>query len=455
MKWTILCALSLFWLLWSSGVSAVTDATPTTLGHETLMLNGPWRFHTGDDPSWADPGFDDSGWESMDLTAPPGANDGDVGITPYTSGWNAKGHPGYRGYAWYRLRFTVMPPVGETLALLGPWAVDSSYQIYANGKLLGGIGDFSRATPTAHGYHYPHYFTLPPGMVSGGPMVLAVRVWAGPWVAGPSAGGMHIAPVIGTQVAITDQYRLQWLKIFEGYTVDAVPALMLLLMAVMVLCLWPLDRTDRAYPWLAVALVLSAIQRGNQAFFFWWQIETVQDLVVVILTLVSPCSLGAWMMAWRAWFKLDKPAWLPKLVATLTAIYAITQLLAHPWILHATFPHAVASGVNYLSTGAHLAFLLVYLLIVFQGMRRQGREGWYALPAVLAIGTVLFITELVAVHVPGIWFPFGVGLSITECASAIFTVLLFVLLVHRLWSRARNVCRTASGSRGHTARIDG
>jgi hypothetical protein len=429
--------LSCVLLLGIAGVacpSFADSAEPVQLGQPFLRLTGSWKFHTGDDRRWAEPGFDDSAWESMDLSAPPDANDGDVGITPYTSGWSSKGHPGYHGYAWYRLRCTVAPPAGESLALLGPWAVDSSYQVYAGGTLLGGVGDFSGATPTAHGYHYPRYFELPPNLAKGGPVTIAIRVWSGPWVAGAAAGGIHVAPAIGGRDAITAQYRLQWLEIFEGYVGDAVLALMLFLMAVMVLCLWPMDRADRAYPWLAAALLFSGIQRGNQAVFFWWQIETIQGFVVIILAFVSSCSLGAWMMAWRAWFKLDTPAWLPRALAALTVVYGVAQLLARPWMFHTVFPHSVSVGIRYLINCVHLAFLVAYVLIVFQGIRRRRREGWYALPAVLAIGTVLFITELAVLHVPGIWFPFGVGVSITEYASAIFVLLLFVLMLRRLWS---------------------
>lgn len=440
---TILKALrSPLWLLLglcvqAGAASATGQEASIAIGHSVVALDGPWKFHTGDDPRWAEPTFDDSAWESVDLSAPPDANDGDVGITPYTSGWSSKGHPGYQGYAWYRLRFAVTPPSGETLALLGPWAVDSSYQVYVGGILLGGVGDFSGATPTAYGYHYPRFFALPPGSAGGGTMAIAIRVWMGPWgVAAPGAGGIHIAPAIGEREAITGQYRLQWLKIFEGYAVDVVPALMFFLAVMMVLSLWPLDRADRTYPWLAAALLFSGIQRGNQAFFFWWQIETVQGFVIFILALTSSLCLGTWVMAWRSWFKLDTPVWLPRLVAALMVVYGIAQLLARPWMFHAAFPHPVSTALRYLISCVHLAFLLIYLLTAFQGIRRQGREGWYALPAMLAIGVVLFITELVFLHVPGIWFPFGVGLSITECASAIFVVLLSGLLLRRLWSRA-------------------
>lgn len=230
---------------------------------------------------------------------------------------------------------------------------------------------------------------------------------------------------------------------------DVVPALLFFLLAVMVLCLWPLDRTDRAYPWLAAALLLSGIQRGNQAFFFWWEIETIQEFVYFILVLTASLSLGAWMMAWRGWFKEDRPAWLPQAVAALTLILMIAQVLGRPWLFDAVFPHFAAVAVRYLITCVRLGFLLVLMLIVHQGIRRQGREAWYALPAVLAIGVVLFTSELVAVHVPGIWFPWGVGVSLGECASVVFDALLFTLLVRRLWDHARHAPAAApSKSRG-------
>jgi hypothetical protein len=36
--------------------------------------------------------------------------------------------------------------------------------------------------------------------------------------------------------------------------------------------------------------------------------------------------------------------------------------------------------------------------------------------------------------VPGIWFPFGVGVSRTEYAYIVFDFLLLALLLHRLYS---------------------
>jgi hypothetical protein len=120
--------------------------------------------------------------------------------------------------------------------------------------------------------------------------------------------------------------------------------------------------------------------------------------------------------------------------------------LARPWLFQAAFPHVVSVGVRDLITAVRLLFLLTLVLITYQGIRRGGRDGWYALPAVLAIGAVLFTAELVAMHVPGIWFPWGVGLSLSECASAVFVLLLLALTLRRLWSYAQRLQPARSGS---------
>jgi hypothetical protein len=256
-------------------------------------------------------------------------------------------------------------------------------------------------------------------------------------VGGADGGGIHVAPAIGEQGAIDARYRVQWLTIFEGYAVDVVPALLFFLMAVLVLCCRPFERGDPAYIWLPLALTLSGMQRGNQAFFFWWQIETVEAFVLVILVLVSSLSLGAWMMAWYRWFKLDKPAWLPKAILGLTLILMLGTLLARLPAFGVGLPHGASVTVHYLITWVRLAFLLVLALTVYQGVGRGGREAWYAFPAVAAIATVLFASELSAIHVPGIWFPFGVGLSLSEIASVLFDSFLAALLLRRLWSYAK------------------
>ncbi|HEX3101681.1 MAG TPA: hypothetical protein VHQ01_07815, partial [Pyrinomonadaceae bacterium] len=48
-----------------------------------MPLDGPWKFIAGDDLQYALPEYDDSGWETMDLSAPSGAHDDDVGLSGF------------------------------------------------------------------------------------------------------------------------------------------------------------------------------------------------------------------------------------------------------------------------------------------------------------------------------------------------------------------------------------
>jgi hypothetical protein len=57
------------WLLFISTAAASLAAQPALkFADSAASLNGPWVFHPGDNPAWAQPGFDDSHWSPMDLT---------------------------------------------------------------------------------------------------------------------------------------------------------------------------------------------------------------------------------------------------------------------------------------------------------------------------------------------------------------------------------------------------
>ena len=67
------------------------------LGNATTVLNGLWKFHTGDNAAWANPDFDDAAWGTMDVTPPPGTYDPFYGTSGFVPGWTARGYPGYAG----------------------------------------------------------------------------------------------------------------------------------------------------------------------------------------------------------------------------------------------------------------------------------------------------------------------------------------------------------------------
>jgi hypothetical protein len=419
-----------------------------TLGTAAAPLGGVWRFHLGDDAAWAAPTSDDSTWETVDLSAPPGAHDSDVGLAGYVPGWQARGHRGYAGFAWYRIRVAVHAPAGDTLALCGPFYVDNAYQLFVNGRLIGTAGRFDGPRPVATNPHLPRLFVLPPSLTAPGPdgtrtLLIAVRVWMDPWMlADPAAGGMHIAPALGTIAGAGAIYYAQWRSVLEGYVVDAAEAVVFLALAAMACALIPFDPEDHAYGWLAVALVLLALARGNQPGFFWWQFESLGAFQLATVVTFTPLALAAWTMAWWTWLRIRNPAWGPKAIAALAALYVLAELLLGSWF-RGVFPSWVVAGASAGVTGARLALLALTVFLVGRGLAGAGRDKWLGLIAIGLVSIGLYAHELSVVHVPGIWFPFGVGVSRTQYAYAAFDVALFGLLARRLYTLGRRNAVTA------------
>jgi hypothetical protein len=73
-------------------------------------------------------------------------------------------------------------------------------------------------------------------------------------------------------------------------------------------------------------------------------------------------------------------------------------------------------------------------LVSSRALVQPSREKWFAIPAILLVSVGLFAQELSLIGIPGIWFPFGVGVSRTEYAYAIFDTVLLALLLRRLYS---------------------
>ena len=144
------------------------------IGKGIVPIDGDWQFHIGDDLSWAQPSFDDSGWEPIRTDAT----------------WGEQGHPSYTGFAWYRRHIEIVPGPGDD----GNYSIfildaENAYELYWNGKL---IGQYGKLPPHAYWYYAPFPKSFPlTGSTKG---VLAIRVWKAPLDAFDPAesGGVRI-----------------------------------------------------------------------------------------------------------------------------------------------------------------------------------------------------------------------------------------------------------------------
>lgn len=103
---TLASALAL--LLGAAIAAHGQEPAPAVISARELEEGGPlsleflWRFHSGDDPRWADPAFDDSGWELVEPWLPP------------------RGRPrgGWPGTGWFRRHVRIEPELeGKPLAI--------------------------------------------------------------------------------------------------------------------------------------------------------------------------------------------------------------------------------------------------------------------------------------------------------------------------------------------------
>jgi len=385
----------------------------------------PLRGHLqGPRGRWSSIDFDDSAWETVDLTPAAGSHDGDVGLPGYVPGWSRRGHAGYAGYAWYRIKVTVKSGENIPLALAGPTLVDSTYQLYVDGKLLGETGKFSGATPTVFGVR-PQVFPLPSSSTPGPQTYLiAFRVWMDPIDAGEDSGGIHVAPTIGDAEGIERLHQVQWLQTFKGYVVDAAEPIAFVLLALMVVALMAC-RTGDAYRWLVAALLLLALLRIQ-----------LRGYAVLTAVILKPLNLAAWTLAWRDWFGLPRAPWLRYAIGPLTLLYVLAACIGLPWLSPQT--PALKATANIVTEGVRLIYAAIYLGIVGLGVSRSIRLSVVvsALAAIL-VGVSLFAAELSALGIPGIWFPYGTGVARGQYAYAAFIALLFALILMRSAGYAR------------------
>src|SRR5262245_58375853 len=230
------------------------------------LLDGPWRFHSGDDPRWADGNADDSGWETIDMTALAGSHDGDVGLPDYVGGWMAHGHPGYHGYAWYR-RAVAVPAGRASWDILGPTLVEDGYELYWNGQRLGGSGRLGPA-PRVVGTR-PLRFALSADAV-GTRGVLAVRTYKLPGSGGGAdGGGMHSVPILAPRPISDALHRIQWERTIAGYIVEVIEPIAMFAVIGLALRCWSRTSHKGFLIFASIALAVMAARRLNNAIVAW------------------------------------------------------------------------------------------------------------------------------------------------------------------------------------------
>jgi hypothetical protein len=347
-------------------------------GKGFVEVGGNWHFHTGDDLAWAQPGYNDSNWEQLrgDQT------------------WGAQTHPSYVGFAWYRKPIEV-DGASKPLTILMP-PVDDAYELYWNGKKIGGSGSLP---PHAQWDAAPHATTFPLPTNSG---MLAVRVWKSTLasVDTTTLGGLEAAPRIGDSAYLALQTKSTVMERQRRELPVLISSALMLVTGLISLLVFMRERKRWLYFWLALYLLAigaAGIQNvlGLSTGFFGNQ------LYIQLVSCVADLSLWALLLAL---FGLDHERSWRRWTLGLASLYFAAQIVDLITLLFWQYGGKGLVWTDAITTAIYTIAPLYIVAIVIGGLRRRSQIDLWPLALIISF-------EGLWVFVRGIA---GQGLQITQ-----------------------------------------
>ncbi|MGB5939538.1 MAG: glycoside hydrolase family 2, partial [Rhodanobacter sp.] len=232
--------------------------------------------------------------------------------------------------------------------------------------------------------------------------------------ASAEGGGIHAAPILAPRPTSDALHRAQWRRSIAGYILDAVePAAMLALVGLM-LVVGSRSCRRGLLLFAGIALALTAARRLNNAIVSWTDLQDLRTYAWLAKVMWVP-TMTTWLLAWNRW---RLPAWRSiDVLAVALGVVGIVGTLAHA---------PLCTSVSRLGSIALFA-------VIVARIARGGSMRILALVTLASVLAALFGSELLdPFGVPGIWFPFNIGVSRTQYIYAISIPLLALLIVRSL-----------------------
>jgi hypothetical protein len=272
-----------------------------------VTINALWRFHTGDNPEWASPAFDDSQWSLLRIDRSR----------------NPLGYGGYTGYAWYRIRLNV-PASTEPLALGLNWFGNDA-EIYADEQLIGQLGQM-RPKPSIN-MRLPGEISVValPREMYGRPVEIAIRAWQEQRSASRiGAGSAQLR--LGTAQAIEALHNLSVDQSLFAFLPDLIVIIVALVIGVMSIGLFGLRPRATEYVWAGLYLLGEASIRGFDVYRQAHQLPTFGS-TLTIESMRAGVTICWFFLVWG--FMHVKADWLFRAGVLLAFCFPLTTLLLH------------------------------------------------------------------------------------------------------------------------------
>ncbi len=296
-----------------AGAGAAQVFVADGLGRGTVAVDGPWAFKTGDDVAWAAPGFDDSGWERVDVARP----------------WGDQGHWAYAGRAWYRrwIAFKDLKDVADVSVYVSD--TSCAYEVYWNGRLIGRTD--AMPAPTMLDQSGAKVFRL--GAPERG--VLAFRASSTP-LDSTSPGdedGLRAVPQVGSTEAIANLAAKERAALVRRKLLTVAQIVIYGQLTLLALVVWLRNRGQKLLFWIFAFLLTTTIWVSLDQTLFPWLLESTVATAFYGPTLHSIEDIALWFLL----------LYLLELDDRYPALVKWTKVLA--WI---TLCSVIADGLVYL-----------------------------------------------------------------------------------------------------------
>ncbi len=390
----------------------------------TRVALGPdWLFSAEDNPAFASPSYDDSGWKIVSVDRPPAS----YGIADLS-------------HVWYRLHLHVKPQA--RLLAIETQYTSGSYEIYMNGVRLGSNGKMNARLSSQQ---YLVSYDIPDGMIApSGNLLLAIRFalnQQGPRGPGISTPFNNDGIMIGTRDAAERDAS------YEAAHQAAIPWMLCglnFIVGMVALALYLAMRSQVEYLAIAVSLLAAGLQ---SAVIAWTHLHTATSQASLFETFWLGVTNVALIEFVRLILHLPRPRWLLLLEIANFLGYFAGDLNKMGYL--SSVPTTVAYFLPALIVKAVLCVLLL------QGLRRGNRDARVVLPAVaiISIANYWYFLSFVpnrlglpSLHIPDLpHLRIGTyDMDSWSVWSVIFCVTMLLFLVLRTIGIARERARAAA-----------
>lgn len=250
--------------------------------------------------------------------------------------------------------------------------------------------------------------------------VLAIRAFMQPGDdAGIDSGGIHVAPTLAPRPESVALYHVQWWRTIAGYIVEVVEPLAMFLLIGMALAIRRRSSHPRFIAFVCIALGLAAVRRLDNAIVSWTDLMSLSTYTWLSKVLWMPLLLAAWTLAWNRWCLRSS-----RVIDAAALSLALIGIIGGQW-------HVMA--MSSICRFGLLALLVVILLRIVRG----GPMRLMASATMAMILVYQLVRELDLLGLPVIWFPFGIGVTLTQYIYAIAIPCLALLIAQTVPSTHR------------------